>query len=111
MSSANHPPGTDPVRASVRFPLHLEVSLTTGGREYSATTEDVSANGVLFVGDELPPAESRVEFRLKLPAAVMGGTEDVVLHCVGRIVRHTEAGGKATAAAVIDEYSLKAEQP
>ena len=102
--------GTDPVRASVRFPLHLAVVLSTEDREYRATTEDVSANGVLFVGEELPPVESRVRFRLTMPAAVMGGTEDVVLHCIGRIVRHTEAGGKATAAAVIDEYSLKAEQ-
>jgi hypothetical protein len=31
------------------------------------------------------------------------------LHCVGRIVRHGEKNGKLTAAAVIDEYALKAE--
>jgi hypothetical protein len=104
-----NPMGTDPVRTSVRFPLHLAVVLSTEDRDYNATTEDVSANGVLFIGSELPPVESRITFRLTMPATVMGGTEDVVLHCTGRIVRHTEADGKATAAAVIDEYSLKAE--
>jgi hypothetical protein len=41
---------------------------------------------------------------------VMGGVEDVLLHCVGRIVRHQQTDGKTMAAAVIDEYSLKAEQ-
>jgi len=102
--------GTDPVRASVRFPLRLAVTLSTETREYSAVTEDVSANGVLFVGEDLPPVESRITFRLKMPAAVMGGKNDVVVHCIGRIVRHTEADGKVSAAAVIDEYSLKAEQ-
>jgi len=45
-----------------------------------------------------------------MPAAIMGGIEDVQLHCVGRIVRHTETDGKLSAAAVIDEYSLRAEQ-
>ena len=103
--------GSDPVRASVRFPLHLQVVLTTEGRDYLAETQDVSANGVLFVGDELPPEDSVVQFRLTMPADQMGGRQDVVLHCTGRIVRHSqEAGGRATAAAVIDEYSLKAEQ-
>jgi hypothetical protein len=102
--------GTDPVRASVRFPLHLQVVLKTEDREYNATTEDVSANGVLFVGEELPPVESRVTFRLTMPADQMGGKQNVVLHCMGRIVRHTQrADGKVMAAAVIDEYSLKAE--
>lgn len=101
--------GSDPVRSSVRFPLQLEVILSAGEREYVAMTEDVSANGILFVGNELPPEDTHVNFRLKLPAERMGG-EDVVLHCTGRIVRRTqEAGGRATAAAVIDEYSLKAE--
>jgi hypothetical protein len=99
-----------PVRTAVRFPLHLEIVVSTPEREYHAVTEDVSANGLLFIGDELPPVDSEVEFRLTMPAEVMGGVEDVVLHCVGRIVRHQETDGKTMAAAVIDEYSLKAEQ-
>jgi len=96
-----------PVRAAVRFPLHLNIVITAHDREYPAVTEDVSANGVLFSASEVPPIGSPVEFRLKMPAAIMGGTEDVLLHCVGRIVRHVLTAGKMMAAAVIDEYSLK----
>lgn len=103
------PSRSDPVRTSVRFPLHLNVTISVEGREYEAVTEDVSANGLLFTGDELPPVDAEVRFRLKMPAAVMGGQEDVLLDCVGRIVRHGELAGKPTAAAVIDDYSLKAE--
>jgi hypothetical protein len=99
--------GTDPVRTSVRFPLHLDITLSAGMREYKAVTEDVSANGICFTADDLPPVDSRVEFRMTMPAAIMGGSEDVTLHCVGRIVRHERSAGKSMAAAVIDDYSLK----
>lgn len=102
-------PATDPVRAAVRFPLHLDLTLRTDEREYHAVTEDVSSAGLLFSSDEVPPIDSTVRFQMKMPAAVMGGTDDVVLDCVGRIVRHDYAGGKSRAAAVIDKYSLKAE--
>lgn len=99
-----------PVRAAVRFPLHLDIVLTTVERRYFAVTEDVSANGILFAAEELPEIGSKVEFELKMPAAIMGGVEDVLLRCTGRIVRHQQSGDKRMAAAVIDEYSLKAEQ-
>lgn len=100
----------EPVRAAVRFPLHLELVLFTSQREYHAVTEDVSASGVLFVAEDLPPLNEPVEFRLTMPAKVMGGEDDVVLHCTGRIVRHAGREGRRLAAAVIDEYVLKAEQ-
>ena len=99
----------EPVRAAVRFPLHLELVLFADQREYYAVTEDVSASGVLFAADDLPPLGSAVEFKLSMPAKVMGGAEDVILHCTGRIVRHAGGDGKRMAAAVIDEYVLKAE--
>jgi PilZ domain len=97
------------VRTAVRFPLRMEIIVTTPEREYRAVTEDVSSNGVLFTAEEVPPVGSTVEFRLTMPAAVMGSREDVLLHCIGRIVRHERAIGSSKAAAVIDEYSLKAE--
>lgn len=100
----------EPVRAAVRFPLHLELVLFANQREYHAVTEDVSASGVLFSSEDLPPMDTPVEFRLTMPAKVMGGAEDVVLHCTGRIVRHAASDGRRFAAAVIDEYVLKAEQ-
>jgi hypothetical protein len=97
------------VRTAVRFPLHLSVVLKTLKREYEAVTVDVSANGVLFEAEELPEVDTDVTFELKMPATVMGGTDDVLLQCVGRIVRHVRTAKKNMAAAVIDEYTLRAE--
>lgn len=96
-----------PVRAAVRFPLRLEIVLHTQEREYPGVTEDVSANGLLFSADELPAVGTEVRFALTMPAAVMGGTNDVLLHCVGRIIRHQQLAEKLMAAAVIDEYSFR----
>lgn len=110
MSTLTNSFKTDPVRTAVRFPLHLDILVTTPEGEFHALTEDVSANGVLFVSETLPPVGMAVEFKLKMPAAIMGGTEDVLLHCLGRIIRHKVTDDKKMAAAVIDEYSLKAEQ-
>jgi hypothetical protein len=98
-----------PVRTAVRFPLLLDIVLSTPEGNCNAVTENVSANGMLFVSDNVPAVGTQVEFRLTMPAQIMGGNDDVVLHCVGRIVRHDEMDGKASAAVVIDEYSLKAE--
>jgi hypothetical protein len=98
-----------PLRTAIRFPIHLDILLSTPEGDCKAVTEDVSANGMLFTSEKLPAVGTQVEFRLKMPAAIMGGTDDVLLHCMGRIVRHGEKDGKLTAAAVIDEYSLKAE--
>jgi hypothetical protein len=44
---------------------------------------------------------------MTMPAAVMGGANDVLLNCSGRIVRHQQLDDKSMAAAVIDEYSLR----
>ncbi len=110
MTTSSNVLGTDPVRTAVRFPLRLEIVVATSEREYRAMTEDVSSNGVLFTAEEVPPVGSNVEFRLTMPAAVMGSSEDVLLHCIGRIVRQELTKGNSKAAAVIDEYSLKARQ-
>ncbi len=96
-----------PVRAAVRFPLHLEIVLRTAEKEYPGVTEDVSANGLLFASRELPPVGAVVRFELTMPAAIMGGFSDVLLHCVGRIVRHQRMDDRFMAAAVIDEYSFR----
>jgi hypothetical protein len=103
------PTSTDPVRAAVRFPLRLDLTLTSEDREYHAITEDVSSAGLLFTSDEVPPVDSTVRFQIKMPAAIMGATDDVLLDCVGRIVRHDFTAGRNRAAAVIDKYSLRLE--
>jgi hypothetical protein len=38
----------------------------------------------------------------------MGSSTDVSIHCIGRVVRHHHSENESMAAAVIDEYFLKA---
>lgn len=101
-------PATDPMRTAVRFPLRLELTLETENGEQKAVTEDISASGVLFTMESLPAIGSRIEFTMMMPAEAMGNASDVNVHCVGRIVRHERSDTVQRAAAVIDEYTLKA---
>jgi hypothetical protein len=73
-----------------------------------AITKDVSSNGLLFVTSHLPRVGSTIEFTMDMPAQVMGWPSDVAIHCTGRVVRHQHTGDESMAAAVIDEYFLKA---
>jgi hypothetical protein len=102
------PTGENPVRTAVRFPMRLAICIHTEQGELEAVTENISANGLLFVSENLPPVDSRIEFTIAMPAAVMGTEKDVTIHCIGRVVRHYLQDGTRKAAAVIDEYSLKA---
>ncbi len=95
-----------PVRASVRFPLQIETTLWTAERGYPGITEDISSNGVLFIADDVPAIGSRVSFTMTMPAGVMGGTKDVLLDCIGHVVRHGRADRRYKAGVIIDEYSL-----
>ena len=88
----------------MRLPLLVE----TFEGQLAATTENISANGLLFVSERVPDIDSRIEFTIVMPSAVMGSATDVTIHCSGRIVRHQQRGLEKQAAAVIDEYFLKA---
>lgn len=107
MSAQTSMTPTDQVRTAVRFPMKLALQVTTGDGTVDAVTENISANGILFTGGKLPPVDSRIEFTITMPAAVMGTPEDVSVHCVGRVVRHSVVAGENQAAAIIDEYSLR----
>ena len=100
--------GDNPVRTAVRFPMKLSLRMQTDQGELEAVTENISANGLLFVSDRLPEIDSRIEFTIAMPSEVMGSVKDVNIHCIGRVVRHYVDGGAKKAAAVIDEYFLKA---
>ncbi len=98
----------NPVRSAVRFPMKLPLTIQTDLGSFHAVTENVSANGLLFVCDFLPTLNSKIEFTITMPGAIMGSKKDVSIHCVGRIVRHEQDAREKKAAVVIDEYFLKA---
>lgn len=104
----HRPDERDAVRTAVRFPLRLALHLKTEDGMVEATTRDVSSNGLLFVTANLPKIGSRIEFSMDMPSEVMGTVTDVSIHCVGRVVRHYDSGQESMAAAVIDQYFLKA---
>ncbi len=108
MAYKQRPVGDNPVRTAVRFPMRLVIHIDTSDGVLEALTENISANGLLFVSDKLPDIDSKIEFTISLPSAVMGSDKDVTIHCFGRVVRHQHQGDEKKAAAVIDEYYLKA---
>ena len=108
MTEWQRPEARDAVRTAVRFPLKLALHLKTEGGTVEATTKDISSNGLLFVTSHLPRIGSSIEFTMDMPAQVMGWASDVAIHCMGRVVRHQQSGDESMAAAVIDEYYLKA---
>ncbi len=99
---------TDQLRTAVRFSLRLALQVKTPTGIIHAVTENISANGILFTAKNVPPVSSRIEFTIKMPAEVMGTMEDVMVQCVGRVVRHQQNGDEAQAAAIIDEYVMRA---
>jgi hypothetical protein len=104
-----HEPGEeDAVRTSVRFPLKLALHMKTEDGIIEAITRDISSNGLLFLTPNLPEIGSAVEFTMDMPSEVMGTAADVSIHCTGRIVRHQQSDDGPMAAAVIDQYFLKA---
>jgi hypothetical protein len=96
------------VRTAVRFPLQLALHIQTEDGMVEAITKDVSSNGLLFAAASLPEVGSRIEFTMDMPSAIMGSATDVRIHCIGRVVRHQHSDQESMAAAVIDQYSLKA---
>ncbi len=95
------------LRNSVRFPLHLQVTLRTDNGEYRATTIDISAGGILFQIESEIEAGSRVEFEIEMPIDVSGVQRPVGVICAGRVVRCTGEGSGRSVAVVIDEYRFK----
>src|ERR1035441_4747610 len=92
------------VRCAVRFPLALPVMLSSGSAEFAALTRNVSASGVLFSLDRQLMAGLAIRFSLRMPGNVLGTPHDVLVHCVGRVVRCSLSQAQYLAAATIDEY-------
>ena len=97
----------DDLQSAPRFPLHLSASIKSEGSAYSALTENISANGVLFAMERDVPVGSIVDFTLMLPADVMGTRQDVQVDCRGRVVRSFEDRGRRGVGVLIDEYHFE----
>jgi hypothetical protein len=95
------------MQSAPRFPIHLSASVKSQGSAYSAETENISANGVLFAMDKDVPVGSMVDFTILLPADIVGARRDVQIDCRGRVVRSFEDRGRRGVGVVIDEYHFE----
>jgi len=67
-------------------------------------TRNISASGVLFSLDKDLSVGLNVRFSMRMPRAVLGAPQDVLVHCKGRVVRCSTSHNEHLAAATIDEY-------
>jgi c-di-GMP-binding flagellar brake protein YcgR len=94
-------------RNSIRFPLHLQVTLKTPSGEYRAQTTDISSGGILFHMESEIAVDTPIEFAIEMPIELAGTTHQVLVMCVGRVVRCSEEVSGRSVAVVIDEYHFK----
>lgn len=94
------------VRCAVRFPLNLPVVVSSGRSEFSALTSNVSASGVLFEMSSPLEVGEGIDFSLRMPRAILGTPNDVLIHCHGRVVRCSVSQSQSQVAATIDEYEF-----
>jgi hypothetical protein len=95
------------MQSAARFPLHLPVSVRSQSGAYSAETQNISANGVLFAMDNDVPVGSMVDFTILLQGDVVGLGRNVQIDCRGRVVRSFEDNGRRGVGVVIDEYHFE----
>jgi hypothetical protein len=108
-SLSAHPVLTTPrqeVRCAVRFPLSLPVVISNGNGDVAALTRNVSASGVLFELNHQLKVGAEIRFSLRMPGPVLGTPHDVLVHCLGRVVRCSMSQSQYLAAATIDDYQF-----
>jgi PilZ domain len=94
------------VRCAVRFPLYLPVVISGEKGEFAATTRNISASGILFEVDRRLEPGDVIQFSVRMPGEVLGTTNDVLVHCTGRVVRSSLSQNQYLAAATIDDYRI-----
>ena len=90
----------------MRFPLRLPLAVKAASKQHQAEMKDISAGGVLFQVEADMAVGSTVEFTISMPAGMVGAAQDVLVNCVGRVVRCSDEGQRRSVAAVIDEYRI-----
>jgi hypothetical protein len=103
-------PGNLEERSAVRFSLSLPVQLIASDKFYEATTENISANGILFKLNEVIEPGTEVNFLIHVQTGTESDPETAAIHCLGRVVRTYLLGNQPHAAAVIDEYRFQNEE-
>ena len=97
------------LRSAVRFPVRLPIAIKFDDdrRQQTSETADISAAGVMFHVEQEIAIGSQISFRIAMPSSVLGTPTDVMVSCVGHVVRCTDEHGKKAVAAVIDEYQFE----
>lgn len=83
------------------------MAITTATEEHKGETSDISGGGVLFKVDTDLSVGSTIRFAITMPAEKLGIAVDVLVKCVGRVMRCSRSGEQRTVAAIIDDYSLE----
>ncbi len=94
------------VRCAVRFPLALPVAVDRNGDWKPAVTRNISASGVLFETDLPIPVGESITFFMRMPGAILGTSQDVLVYCHGRVVRCSISHTLPQVAATIDDYQF-----
>ena len=100
-------------RSSLRFPLELPARVRwmedNQNRTLDMQTKNMSSSGLYLLADTQNQPGTRIEFEVKLPAAIVKGA-GVVLRGKGHLVRRDELeGNRVGLAAVIDQYQIFSE--
>jgi hypothetical protein len=95
------------LRNSVRFPVRMKVKIQTEKGEEEAETINVSATGLLLSFSRILEAGSSIEVEMIMPSATLGTSEDVRVHCCGRVIRsYRRSPEQVEVATVIDNYEM-----
>jgi hypothetical protein len=95
------------MRNAVRFPLKLRMAVKSAQWQHETETWNVSSGGVLFEANEELSIGSTIEFAILMPSNELGTPANVLVNCVGRVVRCSGEGTHHAVAAVIDEYRFE----
>jgi hypothetical protein len=94
-------------RTAVRFPLSLPVAVKQDSSQKQTETLNISAGGVLLHLETELQVGADIEFTISMPASILGAPKDVLVNCVGRVVRCSVEDEGRVVAAVIDDYQFE----
>ncbi|MHB8301373.1 MAG: PilZ domain-containing protein [Acidobacteriaceae bacterium] len=95
------------LRTSVRFPVRMPVKINTASGREDAETVNVSASGILLAFSRSLDLGATIEIEMIMPSRTMGTSQDVVVHCHGRVIRcYPKDASQVEVATVIDNYQI-----